>query len=112
MNFFLKHLFNTVSEDQIQQLLEENEGDVDATTDQLVKLVTKKEEEERKTQKTKRIQQEREMIIEILVDRFANLNKDEILSTVEKHHWNVKIASTELLKQSEKKKKRTNYSTL
>jgi len=50
-NEFLKHLFNTVSEDQIQQLLEENEGDVDATTDQLVKLVTKKEEEERKTQK-------------------------------------------------------------
>jgi len=64
--------------------LEENEGDVDATTDQLVRLVTKKEEEERKVQQLRKIQQEREMIIEILVNRFSNLKKDQIISTVEK----------------------------
>jgi len=104
-NDFLKQLFNTVSEDQIQHILEENEGDVDATTDQLVRLVTKKEEEERKVQQLRKIQQEREMIIEILVNRFSNLKKDQIISTVEKHLWNVKTASIELLKQSEKKKK-------
>jgi len=111
-NDFLKQLFNTVSEDQIQHILEENEGDVDATTDQLVRLVTKKEEEERKVQQLRKIQQEREMIIEILVNRFSNLKKDQIISTVEKHLWNVKTASIELLKQSEKKKKGTNCSTL
>jgi len=86
--------------------LEDNEGDVDLTTDQLVSLVTKKEEEQRKSSKQmKRIQQEREMIIEILVNRFDNLTKSEILSIVERHRWNVKTASTDLLKQSEQKKK-------
>jgi len=49
----LMRIFNTIPKDTIQQILDENEGDIEETTNQLLILVSKQEEEEEAKKRTK-----------------------------------------------------------
>lgn len=72
---FLVQLFSNVPEDKIQAMLEENEGDVDLTTDQLISM--KAEEEEKQEQLQKRRKEEEEQL-----KRQAELEKQLKIDTL------------------------------
>lgn len=111
---FLVQLFSNVPEDKIQAMLEENEGDVDLTTDQLISM--KAEEEEKQEQLQKRRKEEEEQLkrqaelekqlkIDTLVQRFGDYcNPNEIVNILSKHNWDVKVASNDVLRLVEERK--------
>jgi hypothetical protein len=111
---FLVQLFSNVPEDKIQAMLEENEGDVDLTTDQLISM--KAEEEEKQEEMLKRRKEEEEQLkrqaelerqlkIDTLVQRFGDYcSANEIVNILSKHNWDVKAASNDVLRLVEERK--------
>jgi len=115
---FLTQLFSNVPEDKIQALLEENEGDVDLTTDQL--LAGMRAEEEKKQQEKEEVAKrrkeeeeqakrqaelERQLKVDTLVQRFGDYcSEAEVVNILTKHNWDVKVASNDVLLLVEERK--------
>ncbi len=57
---FLTQLFSNVPEQKIQKMLEDNEGDVDMTTDQLLTQIREEDEKKKKQEQEKKKERERE----------------------------------------------------
>jgi len=96
-NTFLKELFATVPEEQIQKILDENDGDVDATTDQLVDFIRKEDERQRKEKDEEKKRKEKQQKRDALAIRFGKneVEVDKILETV---NWDIQAAIRQLLK--------------
>jgi len=113
---FLRQLFINVPEEKVQQILDENEGDVDATTDQLLHILREEEEKtkqqaeaqrQREEEEKLRRQQEveREVKVDTLRQRFSDyLSKEEIVAALTQHNWDIRQASNDLLKIVETRK--------
>jgi len=101
---FLRDLFSEIDEKQIQKILDENEGDVDATTEQLLKLKADKEIDEEKEMKEKK-EREKEIKLEALIHQFSDyiLDKD-IKEQLENHNYNIEAVTPVLLKITEERK--------
>jgi len=117
----LLEIFKTIPKDEIQKLLDENEGDVEETTTQLLAIVAQQEEEKvKKTKETKeatikaeekRMQEEqemrlRELKIQALEEKFEDLAEKEVILALEAADWDIKRAHLELMKVSAEKKKK------
>jgi len=113
----LLEIFHTISKEGIQKLLDENEGDIEETTNQLLVLVQKQEEEkvEKKEasvkEQEKRMLEEqefrlRELKIQALEEKFEDLSEKEVISALEAHQWDIKKAHFFLLQASIELKKK------
>eukprot|EP01089_Gocevia_fonbrunei_P004391 TRINITY_DN1440_c0_g1_i1.p1 TRINITY_DN1440_c0_g1~~TRINITY_DN1440_c0_g1_i1.p1 ORF type:complete len:655 (-),score=193.12 TRINITY_DN1440_c0_g1_i1:24-1988(-) len=99
---FLKTMFSTIPEAKIQEMLDDNEGDVEATTDQLMELISKLETGD--SDKLK-IEQERETKIDTLRNKFPEyITEKEIVSILEQNKWDVKLTVGQLLNLTETRK--------
>lgn len=94
-NAFLKDLFKAIPEQKIQELLDANDGDVDATTEQLFAYVEleQKDAEER----------DRRRNVENLVIRFG-FSPEETQAVLEGARWNLSDAVKELVKRDTERK--------
>jgi len=111
---FLVQLFSNVPEDKIQAMLEENEGDVDLTTDQLISMKAEEEEKqeamlkrrkEEEEQLKRQAQLEKQLKIDTLVQRFGDYcSANEVVDILSKHNWDVKVASNDVLRLVEERK--------
>eukprot|EP01118_Nematostelium_gracile_P013362 TRINITY_DN502_c0_g1_i1.p1 TRINITY_DN502_c0_g1~~TRINITY_DN502_c0_g1_i1.p1 ORF type:complete len:669 (-),score=243.04 TRINITY_DN502_c0_g1_i1:82-2088(-) len=112
----LLEIFNTIPKEQIQRLLDENEGDVEETTVQLLGLVTQQEEEKNKAKQQtvraeeQRMQQEqemrlRELKIQALEEKFEDLTERDVISALEATGWDIQRAHTNLFLESTQKKR-------
>jgi hypothetical protein len=113
----LLEIFHTFSKEEIQKLLDENEGDIEETTNQLLELVKKQEEEKTKKKEAnvkaeeKRMQEEqefrlRELKIQALEEKFEDLSEKEVISALENARWDIKKAHLALMQASMDVKKK------
>eukprot|EP01098_Paradermamoeba_levis_P006163 TRINITY_DN255_c0_g2_i3.p1 TRINITY_DN255_c0_g2~~TRINITY_DN255_c0_g2_i3.p1 ORF type:complete len:531 (-),score=335.76 TRINITY_DN255_c0_g2_i3:1014-2483(-) len=95
---FLQRMFDSLPADVIQKVLDDNEGDVDIATTQLIDFVENH-------QKEKRAEQERDLTINTIFEKFSeNITRDEVVQVFTQHQFDVKQTTVELLKISEKRK--------
>jgi len=102
-NIFLKELFATVAEEQIQKILDENDGDVDATTDLLVDFLRKEDERQRKGKEEEKIRKEKQQKRDALAIRFTK-SEDEVDKILESLNWDIQAAIRQLLKMEQNQK--------
>jgi DNA-binding protein Fis len=113
----LLEIFNTIPKEEIQKLLDENEGDIEETTTQLLTIVARQEDEKTTTKEAnvkaeeKRMQEEqerrlRELKIQALEEKFEELSEKEVISALEMARWDIKTAHLQLMKVSTEKKKK------
>jgi len=102
-NIFLKELFATVPEEQIQKILDENDGDVDATTDLLVDFLRKEDERQRKGKEEEKIRKEKQQKRDALAIRFTK-SEDEVDKILESLNWDIQAAIRQLLKMEQDQK--------
>eukprot|EP01087_Luapelamoeba_hula_P020015 TRINITY_DN6733_c0_g1_i1.p1 TRINITY_DN6733_c0_g1~~TRINITY_DN6733_c0_g1_i1.p1 ORF type:complete len:693 (+),score=155.43 TRINITY_DN6733_c0_g1_i1:100-2178(+) len=109
---FLRNLFAQVAEDKIQDLLDKNEGDVSATTDQLLQF-TREQSREAELQKLKQEQElmrkqaalDRQLKFDNLKARFSEfVSEEEIAEALEKGAWDLKEVTRVLLTMTEARK--------
>lgn len=110
---FLRQLFSNLPDEEIQKHLDANEGDVDATVEQLLAIVTENEEQEKKEQARQAEQEhiqrqlalERQIKTDALKDRFAEyVSEEEIAAALEEADLDVPAASIKLLQLTEERK--------
>jgi len=122
----LMRIFNTIPKDTIQQILDENEGDIEETTNQLLILVSKQEEEEEAKKRTKAIsvlpstalvntsknspsddqeQQIKTLKIQSLCEKFDILSEQEVIQALSENSWDIKKTLIPLMMLSEERKK-------
>jgi len=106
---YLVDMFYSLPKDVVQKILEENEGDIESTTVQLLDTV-KKEEEKKNREKEEKLKQEqekqmRELKINVLKEKFPELTEMEVLQVLNSTSWDIRSTSSELLKISMQKKK-------
>jgi hypothetical protein len=92
------------TEEDFKQKLDENDGDREATITQLLEIVEQRQIQKRKDQELVNRQYENEKAIATLQQRFADINKDEIVTILKKNNWDLVSAGKEILKISEQKK--------
>jgi len=105
---FLNNMFSTIPDNKIQEILDENEGDVDATSDALLKFVyeQKKQKEKgdqavkRAREEAERLQMERKAKVDSMFAHFAEhyITEQEVIATLEQNNWDSSVATTILLK--------------
>lgn len=100
-NEFLANLFTQISADKITQILDKNGGDVDATTDELSAMVCKLELEK----EDERLEKEQQLKLESLQQHFADLPAETVKAALAKCAWDLKDASSDLLRLTEQKAK-------
>lgn len=93
-NAFLKELFRTIPEDKIQEILDANDGDVDATTEELVRQVDLFAAQSEK----ERHEKERNRNTEMLVIKFG-FSPEDTRTVLSKHNWNLQEAVKDLVKR-------------
>jgi hypothetical protein len=115
----LMEIFTTIPKDTIQRILDENEGDIQDTTNQLLVLVSEQEEakkrellkkqQEREEQARKMRQEQEERMnslkVDALKEKFNDLPADVILDTLKSSKWDIKEACKRLMTISADKKK-------
>jgi len=101
----LMNIFQTLSKEIIQQVLEENEGDIELTTAQLLDLVTAQEaerERQRLAEEQKKQQEQNDALLRIQVQQLlrqkfgSEIEDKEIVRALQEANWNVKEASVVL----------------
>jgi len=113
----LVDIFKTIPKEKVSELLDENEGDIEETTSQLLKIVAKQEEDAKKvakakadeSDKKKKLEQEqrmKELKFQALKDKFEDLTDDQVTSTLTNNDWDIKKALAELYVLSFGKKKK------
>jgi len=113
----LLEMFYIISKEEIQNLLDENEGDIEETTTQLLALVAKEEEEKQKKKEAiekaeeNKLQEEqqyrfRELKIQALEEKFEDLSEKEVISALEVAQWDIKKAHLALMQISMDLKKK------
>eukprot|EP01127_Copromyxa_protea_P012657 TRINITY_DN3318_c0_g1_i1.p1 TRINITY_DN3318_c0_g1~~TRINITY_DN3318_c0_g1_i1.p1 ORF type:complete len:720 (-),score=194.55 TRINITY_DN3318_c0_g1_i1:72-2195(-) len=98
-NAFLRELFRALPEDKIQELLDANDGDVDATTDELFQYVATLDERAKKAEEEK----DRQRNIENLVIRFG-FSQEEVRDVLLQAGWDLGLAVPELVKREAENK--------
>jgi len=116
----LMTIFHNIPKETIQRILDENEGDIQDTTDQLLSIVSqqeelqkkedvKKREEEAKRKEKERAAKELERVKNIKVDalkeKFGDMPIDQIMISLESSKWDIKDACKKLMAISAEKKK-------
>lgn len=102
-NHFLKELFGAVPEEQIQKMLDENDGDVDTTTEQLIELMGKENEKQKEEKEEEKMRKERQQNRDALAIRFSK-SEDEVEQILLNLNWNVQAAIKHLLKMEQDQK--------
>jgi len=102
-NVFLKELFATVPEEQIQKIMDENDGDVDATTDVLFDFLRKEDERQRKEKEEEKIRKEKQQKRDALAIRFSK-SEDQVDKILEALNWDIQAAIRQLLKMEQDQK--------
>ncbi|KAL6079997.1 hypothetical protein QOT17_000380 [Balamuthia mandrillaris] len=111
---FLRQLFSNIPEEEVQAYLDQNEGDVDATVDQLLALMNEREQRENEAKQKheekelikRQMALERQLKIDTLKERFEEyVEEEEVVATLEAADMDVPSASNELLRLTEKRKK-------
>jgi len=111
----LLDLFNNIPKEKIQELLDENEGDIEETTNQLLMIVAKQEEEKREVERKRKeeadkFQREqerrlRDLKVQALSEKFEDLAESDVVAALETSNWDIKSALGKLLTLSADKKK-------
>jgi len=96
-NELLENLFTGISKDQIQQVLERNDGDVDATAEELMRLATSIHPEDRKSR-------EQRDLVAALKLRFPTATEDQVVEALKLSHWFPQDAVQLLLRQKRDEK--------
>jgi len=102
-NTFLKDLFVAVPEEQIQKILDENDGDVDVTTDQLVDFLRKEDERQRKEKEEEKLRKEKQRKRDALAIRFSK-SEEQVDDILENLNWDIQAAIRQLLKLEQDQK--------
>jgi len=124
----LMEVFKGIPQEKVQQVLDENEGDIGETTTQLLTLVQKQEsertenikkqqilqqqkqqqqqQEEEKKKKQEEANKLNELKIQALKEKFVELSESEVVSALEKASWDIKKALAQLMDFSAIKKRR------
>lgn len=92
----LTEAFRTISPETIHQVLEENEGDIDETTTQLLQIL-KEQEEKASAEKDKRRKEEQEQALRLnkihrLEEDFTSIPREKIESILKEVNWDLKKA--------------------
>ncbi len=109
-------IFQTIPKETIQKFLDENEGDIQETTSQLLTVVsqqedTKKMEQIAKQKERERLSKEQEermknIKIEALREKFPNLLPKDIVTALEATKWDIREACKHLVALSADRKKK------
>jgi len=97
----------------IQQILDENDGDIEETTTQLLSLIAQQEEEKQKKEKEEsrmkkeQAQKMRDLKFQALREKFLDLSAQEITAALDANEWDIKKALNFLLKISMEKKRQS-----
>jgi len=112
----LMDIFQNIPKDIIQTILDENEGDIQETTMQLLGIVSKQEETKKNEQVAKQKERERlakeqeermkNIKIEALREKFPDLTPKEVIVALEQTKWDIKDACKNLVAVSADRKKR------
>jgi len=112
----LMDIFQTIPKETIQNILDENEGDIQETTTQLLSLVSQQEDAKKFEHVSK--QKERERLVkeqeermknikmEALREKFPNLLPLEVTKALQLTKWDIKEACKNLVSLSAEKKKK------
>jgi len=108
----LMKAFKTVPKEKVQEILDKNEGDIEATTDELLFLVdqleVQKKQQQKELERRKQEQEARakELKITALASKFPDIPEDYVVTTLEKVGGDIKEAAAALLKYSTEQKKK------
>lgn len=117
----LMEIFKNIPKEKVQQLLDENEGDIEETTAQLLVVVAKQEEEAKlkekqvakqkaeEEEKKRRLEQEqrmKELKFQALKDKFEELSDDQVNHVLNANDWDIKKALADLYVVCLKQKKK------
>jgi len=100
----LELINNEFTEKDFKQKLEENDGDQEATINQLLDALEKRQAQKRREQELLNRQYENEKAISTLQQRFPDMNSEDIVNTLKRFNWNLVTAGKEILQISEQKK--------
>lgn len=112
----LMEIFQTIPKETIQNILDENEGDIQETTTQLLTVVSHQEESKKAEQVAK--QKERERLVkeqedrmknikmEALREKFPNLLPVDVATALQVTKWDIKEACKNLVSLSAERKKK------
>eukprot|EP00808_Paulinella_micropora_P026737 g62071.t1 len=97
----LNNMFQAVSPDEILRVLEENDGDVDATTEHFLKIVQKKDQETHGSdgQKDLLAERERKFLTDALCTRFHDFSREHIVQKLKECKWEQDKAIKDLLEE-------------
>jgi len=110
----LMEVFQSIPKETIQRILDENEGDLSETTNQLLVLVAD-QENQKKQEETHRAQLEdkkrkeeelksRNLKFEVLKEKFPELSYEEVLKALENTGWDIRLSCKYLVTYSAEKK--------
>jgi len=112
----LMDIFQNIPKEIIQTILDENEGDIQETTMQLLGLVSKQEEAKKNEQVAKQKERERlakeqeermkNIKIDALREKFPDLTPKDVIAALEQTKWDIKEACKNLVAVSADRKKR------
>lgn len=106
-------IFENIPRERVQQILDENEGDIEETTNQLLEIVAQQEMEEQQRKAAaddeKRLLEEQErrlqdLKIQALREKFDNLTEAEVIHSLAMNGWDIKKALVDVVKVSHEKK--------
>ena len=109
----LMGIFENIPRERVQQILDENEGDIEETTNQLLEIVAEQELAEQQRRRAqdeeKRLAEEQErrlqdLKIQALREKFDNLTEAEVIHSLSTNGWDIKKALVDVLKVSNDKK--------
>jgi len=104
----LMEIFKNIPQQKVQAILDENDGDIEETTAQLIKMVAKQEQEEaRASAKAKAAEEEkrrkheqdirlREIKFQALKNKLEDLSNDQITASLDANGWDIKKALEDL----------------
>jgi len=102
----LQEMFAHISEAKIREILDKNEGDADATADELLGLIVVDAEENPKAQQEEEAKRERQLLIDTLCQKLLSqfITEQEVIRALEEKNYNSEAALQLLLQLSEQKK--------
>jgi len=83
--------------------MDENDGDVDATTDQLVDFLRKEDERQRKAKEEEKQRKEKQQKRDALAIRFSK-SEEQVEKILESFNWDIQAAIRHLLKMEQDQK--------
>lgn len=91
----LKEMFQSIPKEKIQEILDKNEGDIEETTTELLRIVEEQEAKEiERKEKMKKVfneNQTKSLKIKALKAKFEDLTEEVIIDQLKSNNWDLKV---------------------